>query len=44
MLNISVDLDGKSEVEFQELKDKLSFKNNTEVVRWAVSFANKRYQ
>ncbi len=44
MMNVSVDLEGKAELEFNELKDKLAFKNNTEVIRWAVTFANKRYQ
>lgn len=44
MFNVSVDLEGKAETEFQELKDKLAFKNNTEVIRWAITFANKRFK
>lgn len=44
MLNVNVDLEGKAETDFIELKDKLSFKNNTEVLRWAIRFTNEQYR
>ncbi len=41
-ITITVELFGDAKKDFLELKAKLRIENNTDVLRWATSYANKR--